>query len=85
MAIGLVGEDVNTLISIISKFIPLRVFAVFNLLKLFPSLFEKISSHSKGRITRTLVAEMFHTEDSFNKDVLDQVQQSLPGVHGPQP
>ncbi|CAB1348539.1 unnamed protein product [Coregonus sp. 'balchen'] len=85
VAIGQVSEDVNTLISIISKFIPLRVFAVFNLLKLFPSLFEKISSRSKGRIARTMAAEMFRSEDSFNEDVLDQVEQSLLGVHGPQP
>ncbi|XP_021437599.2 NLR family member X1 isoform X1 [Oncorhynchus mykiss] len=85
VVIGQVGEDVNTLISIISKFIPLRVFAVFNLLKLFPSLFEKISSRSKGRIARTMAAEMFRSEDSFNEDVLDQVEQSLLGVHGPQP
>ncbi|KAJ8397232.1 hypothetical protein AAFF_G00440660 [Aldrovandia affinis] len=84
-AIGQAGEDVTTLVSILSKFIPLRIFAVFNLLRLFPSLFERISSHSKGRIARTMAAEMFRSEDSFNEDVLDQVEQSLLGVQGPQP
>ncbi|XP_036392011.1 NLR family member X1 isoform X2 [Megalops cyprinoides] len=84
-AIGQAGEEVTALVSILSKFIPLRIFAVFNLLKLFPSLFETISSHSKGRIARTMAAEMFRSEDSFNEDVLDQMEQSLLGVQGPQP
>lgn len=83
-AIGQVSEDVNVLAGILSKFIPLRIFAVFNLLKLFPKLYEKISSYNKGSIARTMTAEMFRTEDSFNEDVLDQVTQSLLGVHGPQ-
>ncbi|KAM4628244.1 NLR family member X1 isoform 2-T4 [Polymixia lowei] len=85
VAIGQAGEDVNALITILSKFIPLRIFAVFNLLKLFPKVYEKISSRNKGSIARTMAAEMFRTEDSFNEDVLDQVEQSLLGVHGPQP
>ncbi|XP_075993762.1 NLR family member X1 [Genypterus blacodes] len=85
IAIGSAGEDVNALITILSKFIPLRIFAVFNLLKLFPKLYEKIVSHNKGSIARTMAAEMFRTEDSHNEDVLDQVEQSLLGVHGPQP
>ncbi|XP_071757418.1 NLR family member X1 [Centroberyx gerrardi] len=85
VAIGQAGEDVSTLLTILSKFIPLRIFAVFNLLKLFPRLYEQISSHNKGSIARTMAAEMFRTEDSFNEDVLDQVEQSLLGVHGPQP
>ncbi|TNN33966.1 NLR family member X1 [Liparis tanakae] len=84
-AIGQAGEDVNVLVNILSKFIPLRLFAVFNLLKLFPKLFEKISSRSRGSIARTMAAEMFRTEDSHNEDVLDQVEQNLLGVHGPQP
>lgn len=84
-AIGQASEDVNALINIFSKFIPLRIFAVFNLLKLFPKLYEKISSRSKGSIAKTMAAEMFRTEDSYNEDVLDQVEQSLLGVHGPQP
>ncbi|XP_068558806.1 NLR family member X1 isoform X2 [Cebidichthys violaceus] len=84
-AIGQASEDVNALVSILSKFIPLRIFAVFNLIKLFPKLYEKISSHNKSSIARTMAAEMFRTEDSFNEDVLDQVEQSLLGVHGPQP
>lgn len=83
--IGQAGEDVSTLFNILSKFIPLRIFAVFNLLKLFPKLYEKISSYNKGSIARTMAAELFRTEDSYNDDVLDQVEQSLLGVHGPQP
>ncbi|XP_059187782.1 NLR family member X1-like [Centropristis striata] len=85
VAIGQASEDVNALVNILSKFIPLRIFAVFNLLKLFPKLYEKISSRNKGSIARTMAAEMFRTEDSHNEDVLDQVEQSLLGVHGPQP
>ncbi|KAE8295696.1 NLR family member X1 Precursor [Larimichthys crocea] len=85
VAIGQASEDVNALVSILSKFIPLRIFAVFNLLKLFPKLYEKITSHNKGSIARTMAAELFRTEDSYNEDVLDQVEQSLLGVHGPQP
>ncbi|XP_034024603.1 NLR family member X1 [Thalassophryne amazonica] len=85
VAIGQADDDVSTFINIIAKFIPLRIFAVFNLLKLFPQLYEKISSHNKGSIARTMAAEMFRTEDSYNEDVLDQVEQNLLGVHGPQP
>ncbi|XP_041796033.1 NLR family member X1 isoform X2 [Chelmon rostratus] len=85
VAIGQTSEDVNALVNILSKFIPFRIFAIFNLLKLFPKLFEKISSYNKGSIARTMAAEMFRTEDSYNEDVLDQVEQSLLGVHGPQP
>ncbi|XP_038158938.1 NLR family member X1 isoform X1 [Cyprinodon tularosa] len=85
VAIGQAGEDVGAVVNILSKFIPLRLFAIFNLLKLFPKLYEKISSHNKGKIARTMAAEMFRTEDSNNEDVLDQVEQSLLGVHGPQP
>ncbi|XP_031694584.1 NLR family member X1 isoform X2 [Anarrhichthys ocellatus] len=84
-AIGQASEDVNALVSILSKFIPLRIFAIFNLLKLFPKLYEKISSRNKSSIARTMAAEMFRTEDSYNEDVLDQVEQNLLGVHGPQP
>ncbi|XP_051963723.1 NLR family member X1-like isoform X2 [Xyrauchen texanus] len=82
---GQAGEDITSLISILSKVIPFRIFAIFNLLKLFPKLFERVSSHSKGHIANTMAAEMFRSEDSFNEDVLDQVEQSLLGVHGPQP
>ncbi|XP_063062422.1 NLR family member X1 [Engraulis encrasicolus] len=83
--LGQAGEDVTTLFSILSKFIPFKIFAVFNLLKLFPSLVERISRNSKGHIARTMAAEMFRSEDCFNEDVLDQVEQSLLGVHGPHP
>lgn len=85
VSIGQAGEDVNAIITILSKFTPLRFFAVFNLLKLFPSMYERISSRNKGRIARTMASEMFRSEDSFNEDILDQVEQSLLGVHGPQP
>lgn len=85
VAIGQASEDVSALVTILSKFIPLRIFAVFNLLRLFPKLYEKIISHNKGSIARTMAAEMFRTADSYNEDVLDQVEQSLLGVHGPQP
>ncbi|KAA0701984.1 NLR family member X1 [Triplophysa tibetana] len=82
---GHAGEDITTLLSVLSKIIPFRIFAVFNLLKLFPKLFERVSSFSKSHIAHTMAAEMFRSEDSFNEDVLDQVEQSLLGVHGPQP
>lgn len=85
VAIGQASEDVSALVNILSKFVPLRLFAIFNLLKLFPKFYEKISIHNRGRIGRTMAAEMFRTEDSYNEDVLDQVEQSLLGVHGPQP
>ncbi|KAJ3590183.1 hypothetical protein NHX12_008137 [Muraenolepis orangiensis] len=85
VAIGHVTEDVSSVVVILSKFIPLRIFAVFNLIKLFPKLYERVHSHNQGRIARTLAAEMFRTEDSFNEDVLDQVEQGLLGLHGPQP
>lgn len=84
-ALGPASEDITSLLSVLSKIIPFRIFAIFNLLKLFPKLFEKVSSYSKGRIANTMAAEMFRSEDSFNEDVLDQVEQSLLGVHGPQP
>lgn len=85
VAIGQAGEDVGALVNLLSKFIPLRLFAFFKLLKLFPKLHEKISGQMKGSIAKTMAAEMFRTEDSHNEDVLDQVEQSLLGVHGPQP
>ncbi|XP_053279603.1 NLR family member X1 isoform X3 [Pleuronectes platessa] len=85
LTIGQASEDVSAIFNIVSKFIPIRIFAVFNLLKLFPKFYEKISSHNKGSIARTMAAEMFRTEDSCNEDVLDQMEQSLLGVHGPQP
>ena len=84
-AIGQVNEEVGTVVAVLSKFIPLRIFAVFNLLQLFPKLYERVTSRNQGRIARTLASEMFRTEDSFNEDVLDQVEQGLLGVHGPQP
>uniref|UniRef100_A0A3P9HXJ2 NLR family member X1 n=1 Tax=Oryzias latipes TaxID=8090 RepID=A0A3P9HXJ2_ORYLA len=84
-AIGQASEDVNALFNILSKFIPLRIFAVFNLLKLFPKFFEKISRHNQGRIATTMTTAMFREEDSNNDDVLEQVEQSLLGFHGPAP
>ncbi|XP_017345583.1 NLR family member X1 isoform X1 [Ictalurus punctatus] len=84
-ALGQAGEDITTLMTILSKFIPLRIFALFNLLKLFPKFFDRVTSLSRGRIANTMAAEMFRSEDSYNEDVLDQVEQSLLGVQGPQP
>ncbi|KPP66139.1 NLR family member X1-like [Scleropages formosus] len=84
-AVGQAGEDLTSLVTILSKFIPIRIFAIFNLLRLVPSLFERIINLTKGRIARTMAAEMFRSEDSFNEDVLDQVEQSLLGVQGPAP
>uniref|UniRef100_A0A3B3DKL9 NLR family member X1 n=1 Tax=Oryzias melastigma TaxID=30732 RepID=A0A3B3DKL9_ORYME len=84
-AIGQASDDVNALFNILSKFIPLRIFAVFNLLKLFPKFFEKISRHNKGKIAWTMTAAMFRLEDSNNDDVLEQVEQNLLGSHGPAP
>ncbi|XP_066565165.1 NLR family member X1 isoform X2 [Amia ocellicauda] len=84
-AIGQAGEDLTTLLNILSKFLPLRIFAIFNLVKMFPSLYHRIIGYGKGRIARTMTAEMFRTEDQFNEDVLDQIEQSLLGVQGPKP
>lgn len=85
VTIGKANEDVNALAAVLSKFVPLRLFAFFKLLKLFPALYEKIKDSNKGRIARTMATEMFRSEDSFNEDVLDQVEHSLLGVHGPDP
>ncbi|XP_053363322.1 NLR family member X1 isoform X2 [Clarias gariepinus] len=84
-AVGQAGEDLTALIAILSKFLPLRVFALFNLVKLFPKFSDRVTNLSKGRIANTMAAEMFRSEDSYNEDVLDQVEQSLLGVQGPQP
>lgn len=84
-ALGSAGEDITTLMTILSKFIPFRIFALFNLVKLFPKFFDWVTSLSRGRIANTMAAEMFRSEDSYNEDVLDQVDQSLLGVQGPQP
>ncbi|XP_041666071.1 NLR family member X1 [Cheilinus undulatus] len=84
VAIGQASEDVGALVSILSKVIPLRIFAVFNLLKLFPKVYDRINRYNKGSIAKTMAAELFRNEDSHNEDVLDQVEQSLLGVHGPQ-
>ncbi|KAM8902739.1 NLR family member X1-like isoform 2-T2 [Spinachia spinachia] len=81
VAIGQASEDVNKVVDVISIFIPRRIFAVFNILKLFPKLYEKISSVNKGSIAKTMASELFRR---YNNDVLDQVEQSLLGVHGPQ-
>ncbi|XP_027029856.2 NLR family member X1 isoform X2 [Tachysurus fulvidraco] len=84
-ALGTVGDDITTLMTLLSKFIPFRIFALFNIVKLFPKFFDRLSSLSRGRIANTMAAEMFRSEDSYNEDVLDQVEQSLLGVQGPQP
>ncbi|KAG9265458.1 NLR family member X1 isoform X1 [Astyanax mexicanus] len=82
--VGQTSEDLSSIMNILSKLIPFRIFAIFNLLKLFPKLFDRLSALSKGRIANTMAAEMFRSEDSYNEDVLDQVEQSLLGVQGPQ-
>ncbi|MGH0171368.1 UNVERIFIED_CONTAM: hypothetical protein FKN15_074429 [Acipenser sinensis] len=83
--IGQASDDLTTLLNVLSKFLPLRVFAFFNLLKMFPRLYSRISGHSNGKIGKTMASEMFKTEDQFNEDVLDQVEQSVLGVQGPAP
>ncbi|XP_077467221.1 NLR family member X1 isoform X3 [Stigmatopora argus] len=83
VAIGQATEDVSAIVNIFSKFIPLRIFAFFNLIKLFPKFYEKISTRNKGNLARTIAAELFRKEDSYNEDVLDQVEKNLLGVHGP--
>lgn len=83
--IGQASDDLTMLLNVLSKFLPLRVFAFFNLLKMFPRLYSRISGHSNGKIGKTMASEMFKTEDQFNEDVLDQVEQSVLGVQGPAP
>ncbi|XP_029428590.1 NLR family member X1 isoform X2 [Rhinatrema bivittatum] len=81
--IGKAGEDITTILNILAKFLPLRIFALFNLLKMFPRLYGKISGKNRDNIAQILAVEMFREEDAFNDDVLDQINSSILGVEGP--
>nr|XP_033775133.1 NLR family member X1 isoform X1 [Geotrypetes seraphini]XP_033775134.1 NLR family member X1 isoform X1 [Geotrypetes seraphini] len=82
-AIGKAGEDITAVLNILAKFLPLRIFALFNLLKMFPRLYGKISGKNRDNIAQILAVEMFREEDAFNDDVLDQINSSILGVEGP--
>ncbi|KAM4650409.1 LOW QUALITY PROTEIN: NLR family member X1 [Discoglossus pictus] len=77
------GEDVVAVVNVLSKFLPLRVFALFNLLRVVPKLFGRVSGLSRDNIAQTMAVEMFREEDSYNDDVLDQINSSILGVEGP--
>lgn len=82
--IGKVSEDVAVVLSIVTKFLPLRVLPLlFNLIKIFPRYFSRFSSKDRDTIARTMAVEMFKEEDYFNDDVLDQINSSILGVEGP--
>ncbi|XP_053547330.1 NLR family member X1 [Bombina bombina] len=77
------GEDVVAVVNVLSKFLPLRVFALFNLLRVVPKLFGRVSGMSRENIAQTMTVEMFREEDAFNDDVLDQINSSILGIEGP--
>ncbi|XP_075046659.1 NLR family member X1 isoform X2 [Mixophyes fleayi] len=77
------GEDVVAVVNVLSKFLPLRIFALFNLLRVVPRLYGRVSGQSRDNIAQTMTAEMFREEDSYNDDVLDQINSSILGVEGP--
>ncbi|XP_018081287.1 NLR family member X1 isoform X2 [Xenopus laevis] len=77
------GEDVVAVVNVLSKFLPLRIFALFNLLRVVPRLYGKVSGQSRENIAQTMTSEMFREEDAFNDDVLDQINSSILGVEGP--
>lgn len=77
------GDDVVAVVNVLSKFLPLRIFALFNLLRVVPRLFGRVSGQSRDNIAQTLTAEMFREEDANNDDVLDQINSSILGVEGP--
>ncbi|XP_054854424.1 NLR family member X1 [Eublepharis macularius] len=82
--IGKVSEDVAVVLSIVSKFLPLRILPLlFNLIKIFPRYFSRFSSKDRDTIAHTMAVEMFKEEDYFNDDVLDQINSSILGVEGP--
>ncbi|NXI88050.1 NLRX1 protein, partial [Rhipidura dahli] len=82
--IGKVSEDVAVLVNIVSKVLPLRFLPVlFNLLKIFPRYFSRVSSKGKDAIAHTMAEELFKEEDYYNDDVLDQINSSILGVEGP--
>ncbi|KAG8434560.1 hypothetical protein GDO86_012802, partial [Hymenochirus boettgeri] len=77
------GEDVLTVVNVLSKFLPVRIFALLNLLRVVPRLFGKVSGNSRENIAQTMTREMFREEDAFNDDVLDQINSSILGIEGP--
>ncbi|KAM3921624.1 NLR family member X1 isoform 1-T2 [Leptodactylus fuscus] len=77
------GEDVVAVVNILSKFLPLRILTIFNLLRVVPRLYGRVSGQSRDNIAQTMTAEMFREEDSYNDDVLDQINSSILGVEGP--
>ncbi|KAG9482580.1 hypothetical protein GDO78_011323 [Eleutherodactylus coqui] len=77
------GEDVVAVVNVLSKFLPLRIFTLFNLLRVVPRLYGKVSGQSRENIAQTMTAEMFREEDSYNDDVIDQINSSILGVEGP--
>ncbi|XP_056397779.1 NLR family member X1 isoform X1 [Hyla sarda] len=77
------GEDVVAVVNVLSKFLPLRIFTLFNLLRVVPRLYGRVSGQSRENIAQTMTAEMFREEDSYNDDVLDQINSSILGVEGP--
>ncbi|OPJ68234.1 NLR family member X1 [Patagioenas fasciata monilis] len=82
--IGKVSEDVAVILSIVSKVLPLRFLPVlFNLLKIFPRYFSRLSGRDRDAIAHTMAEEMFKEEDYYNDDVLDQINFSILGVEGP--
>ncbi|NXI51782.1 NLRX1 protein, partial [Chloroceryle aenea] len=82
--IGKVSEDVVVVLNIISKVLPLRFLPVlFNLLKIFPRYFSRLSGKERDAIAHTMAEELFKEEDYFNDDVLDQINSSILGVEGP--
>ncbi|XP_040546148.1 NLR family member X1 isoform X4 [Gallus gallus] len=82
--IGKVSEDAAVVLSIISKVLPLRFLPVlFNLLKMFPRFFSRLSGKGRDTIARTMAEELFKEEDYYNDDVLDQINSSILGVEGP--
>ncbi|NXH15856.1 NLRX1 protein, partial [Bucco capensis] len=82
--IGKVSEDAVVVLNIISKVLPLRFLPVlFNLLKIFPRYFSRLSGKDRDAIAHTMAEELFKEEDYYNDDVLDQINSSILGVEGP--
>lgn len=77
------SEDLSTLLNILARYLPLRLFTLLNLLRMFPRLYGKLGGKSKSKIAHTVAVEMFEEEDELNDDVLDQVSASVLGVEGP--
>ncbi|XP_009070199.1 PREDICTED: NLR family member X1 [Acanthisitta chloris] len=83
---GKVSEDVAVVVNIVSKVLPWRFLPVlFNLLKIFPRYFSRLSGKDKDAIAHTMAEELFKEEDYYNDDVLDQINSSILGVEGPMP